>query len=41
MVYTSEHDIVVAADAGGTLKNAYEENICCTWSLYRIIKPKA
>jgi hypothetical protein len=29
-LYTSEHYIVVAADLGGTLKNAYEENICYT-----------
>jgi hypothetical protein len=28
--YTSEHYIVVAADLGGTLKIAYEENICYT-----------
>jgi hypothetical protein len=27
---TSEHYIVVAADSGGTLKSAYEENICYT-----------
>jgi hypothetical protein len=29
-LYTSEHYIVVAADSGGTLKTAYEENICYT-----------
>jgi hypothetical protein len=29
-LYTSEHCIVVAADLGGTLKSAYEENICYT-----------
>jgi hypothetical protein len=29
-LYTSEHYIVVAADSGGTLKSAYEENICYT-----------
>jgi hypothetical protein len=29
-VYTSEHYIGVAADSGGTLKSAYEENICYT-----------
>jgi hypothetical protein len=40
-LYTSEHHIVVAADSGGTLKSAYEENFCYTWSLYKIIKPKA
>jgi hypothetical protein len=40
-LYTSEHYIVVAADSGGTLKSAYEENICYTYSLYKIIKPKA
>jgi hypothetical protein len=38
---TSEHYIVVAADSSGTLKNAYEENICYTYSLYKIIKLKA
>jgi hypothetical protein len=27
-LYTSEHHIVVAADSGGTLKSAYEENMC-------------
>jgi hypothetical protein len=27
---TSEHYIVVAADSGGTLKSACEENICYT-----------
>jgi hypothetical protein len=26
-LYTSEHNIVVAADSGGTLKSAYEGNI--------------
>jgi hypothetical protein len=26
-LYTSEHYIVAAADSGGTLKSAYEENI--------------
>jgi hypothetical protein len=26
-LYTSEHYIVVAADLGGTLKSAHEENI--------------
>jgi hypothetical protein len=40
-LYTSEHYITVAADSGGTLKSAYEENICCTYNLYKIIKPKA
>jgi hypothetical protein len=40
-LYTSEHYIVAAADSGGTLKSAYEENICYTYSLYKIIKPKA
>jgi nickel-dependent lactate racemase len=39
-LYTSEH-YIVAADSGGTLKSAYEENICYTESLYKIIKPKA
>jgi hypothetical protein len=29
-LYTSESYIVVAADSGGTLKTAYEENICYT-----------
>jgi hypothetical protein len=29
------------ADSDGTLKSAYEENICYTESLYKIIKPKA
>jgi hypothetical protein len=29
-LYTSEHYIVVAADSGGTLKSAYERNICYT-----------
>jgi hypothetical protein len=29
-LYTPEHHIVVAADSGGTLKRAYEENICYT-----------
>jgi hypothetical protein len=29
-LYISEHYIVVAADFGGTLKSAYEQNICCT-----------
>jgi hypothetical protein len=29
-LYTSEHYIVVAADSDGTLKSAYEENICYT-----------
>jgi hypothetical protein len=38
---TSEHHIVVAADSAGSLKSAYEENICYTWSLYKIIKPQA
>jgi hypothetical protein len=27
-LYTYEYYIVVAADSGGTLKSAYEENIC-------------
>jgi hypothetical protein len=27
-LYTSENYIVVAANSGGTLKSAYEENIC-------------
>jgi hypothetical protein len=36
-LYTSEHYIVVAADSDGTLKSAYEENICYTYSLYKII----
>jgi hypothetical protein len=27
-LYTSEHYIAVAADSGGTLKSAYEENNC-------------
>jgi hypothetical protein len=40
-LYTSEHYTVVAADSGGTLKSAYEENICYTYNLYKIIKPKA
>jgi hypothetical protein len=40
-LYTSEHYIVVAADTGGALKTTYEENICYTYSLYKIIKPKA
>jgi hypothetical protein len=40
-LYTSEHYIVEAADLGGTLKSAYEENICYTFSSYKIIKPKA
>jgi hypothetical protein len=40
-LYTSEYYIVMAADSGGTLKSACEENICYTWSLYKIIKPKA
>jgi hypothetical protein len=40
-LYTSEHYIVVAADSGGTLKGAYKENICYTWSLYKAIKSKA
>jgi hypothetical protein len=29
-LYTFEHYIVVAADSGGKLKSAYEENICYT-----------
>jgi hypothetical protein len=29
-LYTSEHYIVVAADSGGALKSACEENICYT-----------
>jgi hypothetical protein len=29
-LYTSEYYIVVVADSGGTLKSAYEENICYT-----------
>jgi hypothetical protein len=40
-LYTSEHYIVVAADLGGILKSAYKENICYTYSLYKIIKPVA
>jgi hypothetical protein len=40
-LYTSEHYIVVASDSGGTLKSAYKENIGYTWSLYKMIKPKA
>jgi hypothetical protein len=40
-LYISEHYIVVAADSGGTLMSAYEENICYTSSLYKRIKPKA
>jgi hypothetical protein len=33
--------IVVAADLAGTLKSAYKQNICYTYSLYKIIKPIA
>jgi hypothetical protein len=29
-LYISEHYIVVVADSGGTLKSAYQENICYT-----------
>jgi hypothetical protein len=29
-LYTYEYNIVVAPDSGGTLKSAYEENICYT-----------
>jgi hypothetical protein len=29
-LYTSEQYIVMAVDSGGTLKSAYEENICYT-----------
>jgi hypothetical protein len=29
-LYASEHYSVMVADSGGTLKSAYEENICYT-----------